>query len=123
MGPFLGPDLQQLGALVPGIPSPTRESVFLHFQKDGSRALDALLGMSSPTQRTPPYTEHQVRARVRVRGDAGGLTFQTTRLHSAPPPQEALENHPPVDSSHRKHHFCSSDKVRVGWWLWEPRGP
>ena len=77
----MGPDLQQLGALCPSIPSPTREAVYLHFQKDGSRALDALLGMSSPTQHTLPYTEQQVRgdeARDVARGPSRPLD-----LHSA----------------------------------------
>ena len=64
----MGPDLQQLKALVPNIPSPTIQSVYEHYEKNGSQALDALLGMGSPAGwPTPPYTEHQVRAGV---GDA-----------------------------------------------------
>lgn len=62
--PARGPDLQQLAQLCPQLPMATVESVYGRYCKDGNRALDALLGISSPRQLPRPVAVEQVRARV-----------------------------------------------------------
>lgn len=57
--PARGPDLQQLAQLCPQLPMATVESVYVRYCKDGNRALDALLGISSPRQLPRPVAVEQ----------------------------------------------------------------